>query len=268
LILNNEHINWYNTKSDHTAAKFIIQQAHKYPGELQIVSLGALTNVAWAIKLDPSIIPKIKKITYMGMGKRLNSSQTTLYPFPAQNEPFSPGNVYTFFPNHNISADTMAAYKVFETSIPIDVINDTVTNQLWFGIVPRKTVIDGNPVDYLISSENPPETHVVGQLLFIWLKHRSSKFGADIKGTCPHDGLALAEAIYTNRFVKYIRGHLLVHEWAGFSSFVLDPKGPHRIGTQIDAELFLNFFTAKLLPDFPLAPDFYTKVLEDKNLGH
>lgn len=34
--------------------------------------------------------------------------------------------VYHFFPNHNLSCDTLAAVKVFASGVPIDVINDTV----------------------------------------------------------------------------------------------------------------------------------------------
>jgi purine nucleosidase len=48
------------------AAEFIIQQVHKYPHEVTLYCGGALTNVALAIRLDPSIVALTKEIVFMG----------------------------------------------------------------------------------------------------------------------------------------------------------------------------------------------------------
>jgi inosine-uridine nucleoside N-ribohydrolase len=48
------------------AAEFIIQQVHKYPHEVTLYCGGALTNVALAISLDPSIVLLTKEIVFMG----------------------------------------------------------------------------------------------------------------------------------------------------------------------------------------------------------
>lgn len=45
----------------------------------------------------------------------------------------------------------------------------------------------------------------------VWLDHRSAVFFREMKGTCPHDPLTLAEAVYPQRFVRYSRGHIVVH---------------------------------------------------------
>jgi hypothetical protein len=42
----------------------------------------------------------------------------------------------------------------------------------------------------------PPESEVVGRLLKTWLYYRSGIFFRDVRGTCPHDALTVAEAIY------------------------------------------------------------------------
>lgn len=44
----------------------IVDAANKYPGELELVTLGPLTNVALALQLDPGIAGKIKQCTIMG----------------------------------------------------------------------------------------------------------------------------------------------------------------------------------------------------------
>jgi inosine-uridine nucleoside N-ribohydrolase len=48
------------------AASFIIEQVHKYPHQVTLYCGGALTNVALAISLDPSIVPLTKEIAFMG----------------------------------------------------------------------------------------------------------------------------------------------------------------------------------------------------------
>ena len=47
-------------------------------------------------------------------------------------------------------------------------------------------------------------------------------------------GITTAEAVYPGQYVNFVRGRLLIHEWAGFSAFVLDPLGNHRIGKKVE----------------------------------
>ena len=44
----------------------IVDAANQYPGELELVTLGPLTNIALALQLDPGIAGKIKQCTIMG----------------------------------------------------------------------------------------------------------------------------------------------------------------------------------------------------------
>ena len=48
------------------AVDFIIDSVHEYPHEVTILAIGPLTNIALAMRLDPSIIPLIKRIVIMG----------------------------------------------------------------------------------------------------------------------------------------------------------------------------------------------------------
>ncbi|MEL6253447.1 MAG: nucleoside hydrolase [Bacteroidota bacterium] len=48
------------------AVDVIIDTIHKFEGELELVTLGPLTNIALAILKDPSIVGKVKKCTIMG----------------------------------------------------------------------------------------------------------------------------------------------------------------------------------------------------------
>ena len=62
--------------------------------------------------------------------------------------------------------------------------------------------------------------------------------------------LTVAEAVYHGRFVEYTApGHLLVHEWAAFATFVCGEGGPHRLGRTVRAEPFVRFLTEHLMPE-------------------
>ena len=51
---------------DEHAVEFIIRSIRQYPGEITIVALGPLTNLALAFRQAPDIVRKIKSILYMG----------------------------------------------------------------------------------------------------------------------------------------------------------------------------------------------------------
>src|SRR5579862_8108753 len=55
-----------------TAAEFIIQMVHKYPGEVVLWAGGPLTNFALALKLDPEVAMLAKEFVLMGGGLYAN----------------------------------------------------------------------------------------------------------------------------------------------------------------------------------------------------
>ena len=52
--------------SEGHAVDFLIETVHKYPGDIHILAIAPLTNIAMAIKKDPTIISKIPHIYIMG----------------------------------------------------------------------------------------------------------------------------------------------------------------------------------------------------------
>ena len=100
----------------------------------------------------------------------------------------------------------------------------------------------------LLEATSPNESIIVGKMLNQWLMYRSFIFRQLIRGTCPHDPLTVAEAVYPDRFMKFKEGFLMVHEWGAFPTFVTQPGGPHRIGCEVEKDLFLQFLTKYLRP--------------------
>jgi hypothetical protein len=136
-----------NFNTEHKAANFIVSQVKKYPGEIVILCLGAMTNAATALNLDSSLVSKIKvrtwilsfflcnnhhsstlsfvyhseklwfcvlkQVVFMGMGNRTQRPQTTMFEWTNPQEEFVSNKLFFFYPNHNISCDTLDANKFF-----------------------------------------------------------------------------------------------------------------------------------------------------------
>ena len=75
------------------AVNFIIEQVNKYPGEVTLITIGPMTNVARALEKDPSIENKIKEVRIMGGGIGLS------------------------WPEWNVFCDPEAAHKIYYSNI-------------------------------------------------------------------------------------------------------------------------------------------------------
>ena len=93
-----------------TAARFIVDTINENPGEIELCPVGPLTNIALALRLDPSITEKVAHVTIMGgaVEKR--------------------GNV-TEWAEANIWNDPHAAAEVLAADWPMTLIGLDVTEQ-------------------------------------------------------------------------------------------------------------------------------------------
>ena len=86
--------------ADGHGARVLVDRIHAHPGQLDLVCLGPLTNVALALERDPSIAGKVASCVVMG------------------GTGVGPGNV-TAVAEYNIWADPEAAKIVFESGMPL-----------------------------------------------------------------------------------------------------------------------------------------------------
>ena len=91
------------------AVAYLIQTLLASDGDLTLVPVGPLTNIAVAMRAEPQIIPKIRQISLMGGA-------------------FGTGNM-TPSAEFNIFADPEAAHVVFESGVPIVMMGLDLTNQ-------------------------------------------------------------------------------------------------------------------------------------------
>ena len=102
--------------ADESAVNFMIRMVHKYPGEVTILELGPLSNVAMAARLDPHFASLAKELVFMG---------GSFNPVPADNA-FSAEYVNAPRLEFNMHWDAEAASIVLHepwrkvTQVPVD----------------------------------------------------------------------------------------------------------------------------------------------------
>ena len=144
------------------APDLIIKLIHQYPHEITLVPLGPLTNIALALRKDPSIVPLVKEVVLMGGG-------------------ITGGNA-TAAAEANIYNDPEAARAVFETGWPLTMVGLNVT---------EKTRFTRADLNRLARTRGRQNDFAVGVLSF--MVGLASKLGTD--GTPMHDPLAVGAAI-------------------------------------------------------------------------
>ena len=100
---------------DQHAAQFLADAIRQFPGEITIVALGPLTNLALMLLMQPDIAPLIREIVLMG------------------GNAFVPGNVNPTA-EANIFSDPEAADLVFGAACPITMIGLDVTMKIIMGV--------------------------------------------------------------------------------------------------------------------------------------
>ncbi|KAK4776118.1 hypothetical protein SAY87_024079 [Trapa incisa] len=98
-------------KVEKSASEFLVEKVSEYPGEVSVLALGPLTNVALAIKRDSTFASKVKKLIVLGGSF------------------FALGNVNPAA-EANIYGDPEAADIVFTSGADIVVVGINITTQV------------------------------------------------------------------------------------------------------------------------------------------
>ena len=145
------------------AAEFIIEQVLAEPGQICLVCIGPLTNLAMAIRLEPSIIQAIPEVIVMGGALR----------HPGNTTPQAEFNVY---------CDPHAAHIVFHSGLPVTLVPLDVTYQV---------ILTQQDVERLLSTPSPVSRLIADATRFYMEFHDQYQ---DILGCVINDPLALALA--------------------------------------------------------------------------
>ncbi|MCL5970970.1 MAG: nucleoside hydrolase [Firmicutes bacterium] len=134
------------------------------PGEITLVTLARLTNLAIALKNDPSLVQKIRRVVVMGGAAFVGGNVT----------PVSEANIW---------GDPDAAWVVFHSGVPITMVGLDVTMQV-------------NISDRQVQNLDPkrPYTKVMRQALDFYLSAYNPGVVSGTRQAPLHDPLAVAVA--------------------------------------------------------------------------
>jgi inosine-uridine nucleoside N-ribohydrolase len=144
----------------------IINTIRSHPSQVSILSLGPLTNLALAIRLDPAIIPLTDEVIVMGGS--LNS----------QSPP----------PEFNVRCDPEAAQMVFSSGWNVHILGLDVTRRIHFSRRDFSSLPDGNSAVELLRTQAPS-----------WID-RVEAMGWEQDGCALHDAVAVAYLIERSLF--------------------------------------------------------------------
>ncbi len=91
-----------NAEAEH-AALALLRLSHEYAGELLLVALGPLTNIAVALKLDPGLPQRIKRFVVMGGAVSAHGNITAAAEFNIAFDPEAAHIVFQAFPHIDLA---------------------------------------------------------------------------------------------------------------------------------------------------------------------
>ncbi|QLO79926.1 nucleoside hydrolase [Klebsiella grimontii] len=213
-----------------SAEDFIIDRVKKHPGEITIIAVGRLTNLARAINKVPEIANLVKEVIVMG-GAFGHHGHT--------------GNVSPFA-EANIIGDPHAADKVFTASWPVTVVGLDVTHE---------TIMTSAYIDQL----REKSAHY-GQFIYditrFYIGFHQKEAGLD--GFYVHDSSAIAYAIAPELFTTTKGSIRVVTEGPAIGHTMLKrderfypvdgwrDRPAQQVCINVDSSAFLNLYTNTL----------------------
>ncbi len=147
----------------HHAVTMIIDTIMNAPGEITLVPIGPLTNIALAVRREPRIAGRVREVVIMGGALRVPGNTTPTAEF-------------------NIYADPHAAHVVFHAGWPLRLVSLDTT---------RQVELHRDQVDALAASGSPI-TAAIKQMLGFYFDVFAPAYGVGVFHM--HDPLCLAAA--------------------------------------------------------------------------
>lgn len=161
-----------------SAAQFIVDTVNARPGEVSLVTVGPLGNLAAALQLDPSLTERVKQVIVMGGSIREGGNVT----------PVSEANMFN---------DPDAAARVLTAGWPLTLVGLDATH---------RCVLTAAHMARIEAGQGELGRVLAGSYAF-YRGFYQEFLGID--GCCPHDSCALAWLLRPELFTT-ARGHLTV----------------------------------------------------------
>ncbi|AMB98478.1 hypothetical protein AWM75_00050 [Aerococcus urinaehominis] len=205
---------------DQPAAEFIVDQLLTHPGEISLVALGPLTNLADALDLDDQILTKAKNLRIMGGVHTVNGN-------------CSPVAEYNFW------CDPLAAKVVFDAALPatwlytLDVTYDILLTPNMREMIKQ---FGGSLADFVYAITR-------FYVDFHWQQERTL-------GCVINDPLVIADMIRPMTDFFQARIDMVVDgPNRGQAVMVADTSSPIHVSDKVDAQAFFDYFLKTLFPE-------------------
>lgn len=139
------------------AANLMIETIRSQPGHVSVLSLGPMTNLALAVRLDPGIVPLTRRVIVMG----------------------GSFNAQIMEPEFNARCDPEAAQIVFNSGWNVHILGLDITRLVHFSRRDFASLPDGNPAVEMLRQQAPG-----------WID-RMEEMGWDQGGCALHDAVAV-----------------------------------------------------------------------------
>ncbi|GHB09475.1 nucleoside hydrolase [Salinicola rhizosphaerae] len=161
-----------------SAPQFIVEQVNARPGEVVLVAVGPLGNLAAALQLDPTLVDKVKRVVVMGGSIREGGNVT----------PVAEANMFN---------DPHAAARVLQASWPLTLVGLDATH---------RCVLDPASMEKIARAQGDLG-RVLAESYAFYRAFYQKALGID--GCCPHDSCALVWLLRPDLF-EVERGTLSV----------------------------------------------------------
>ncbi len=200
------------------AVDFFVDTITRSPGEITLVAIGPLTNVAAAIIREPAIVRYVKEIILMGGVTRLG-----------------PGGADLPLTEHNIRCDPEAASLVFRSGAPITMLGLDVTLKALLTPEHRRR----------IGQQRTPLSDALIAIVDAWLEH----IGSD--STPMHDPLAVS-LLLDRSLVQTRRMEVEVmydyRDPSGMTVPTPTEDGNVQVALDVDAARFMDLLLDRIAP--------------------
>ncbi|MGB3328639.1 MAG: nucleoside hydrolase [Thermomicrobiales bacterium] len=211
---------------DETAAAQIVRLANERPGELTLVAVGPMTNLAIALALDPGIATRFRQVVLMGGAFQVA------------------GNV-SATGEANIWHDPEAAQMVMEAGWPLTIVGLDVTEQ---------ARVTETMLRELAATGNPSTVHLQ-RISDGYLNIYTGRYGSDERQCPMHDALALGIAIDESLLIDAPHAHVDVElngtvtrgaTIADLRSWADPARANARVALKADGERFVREWVATM----------------------
>ena len=206
---------------DQHSVQFIIQQVLANPGQVTLVPVGALTNIAVAMRMEPKIIPAIKQIVLMGGSIDIGN--------------WSPSAEF------NILCDPHAAKIVFGSSVPLVMMGLNLTHQT--PATPERVA--------RFRALGTKTGEFTAELLEFFRQHHQRRYGW--QGAPIHDACAVAYLLKPQLFKTGLYNvEIEANEGLAFGRTVCDywrvtdNKPNVEVGLEVDVEGFYDLLVERI----------------------